>query len=85
MSTCVKTICTTDGFSTEVYSSKEPKPKFCIYKEQWTQHYAGRILKLWLQWQTPLGVARNYVDQLKEDLAEFYDEPLKKMFIEAAY
>lgn len=83
MITGVETFCTTGGFGTHAYSPK--KPKLCMFKEEWIQHYAVRILRLWLQWQTPLGVARDYVEQLKKDLAEFYDEPLKKMFIEAAY
>jgi hypothetical protein len=54
-------------------------------KKEWIQHYADRMLKLWLTWQTPLGVAREFVEQLKLNLEEFYSEPLKKMFIEATY
>ena len=54
-------------------------------KEDWIQHYADRMLGLWQAWQTRLGVARDYLEQLKADLAELYEEPLKRMFIEATY
>ena len=54
-------------------------------KEEWVQHYADRMLKLWQGWQTRLGVARGYVEQLKTDLAALYEEPLKRMFIETTY
>lgn len=85
MSTCVETLCTTGGFGTDAYSPMKRKPKLCMFKEEWIQHYAEQALRFWLQWQTPLGVARDYMEQIKEDLAKFYDEPLKKMFIEATY
>ena len=54
-------------------------------KEKWLQMYASRILMVWSQWQTPLGVAPAYTNRIKRDLARFYDDPLKKMFIEASY
>jgi len=54
-------------------------------KEKWLQKYASRILMVWSQWQTPLGVAPAYTDRIKTDLARFYDDPLKKMFIETTY
>ena len=56
-----------------------------ISKEKWLQKYASRILRLWSQWQTPLGVAGAYTNQIKQDLAKFYEDPLKRMFIEATY
>lgn len=83
MSTYVGTFYTTGGFATDAYSPK--KPKLCMFKQEWIQHYADLILRFWLRWQIPLGVARDYREQVKEDLAEFYDEPLKKTFIEATY
>ena len=46
---------------------------------------AGRILKHFTRWQTPLGVAPAYIGRLREDLTSFYDDPLKRMFIEATY
>jgi len=56
-----------------------------VSKEKWLQKYASQLLELWLQWQTPLGIAYAYTNQIKEDLAKFYDDPLKRMFIEATY
>lgn len=54
-------------------------------KENWLQKYASRILRIWSHWQTPLGVAGAYINQIKQDLATFYDDPLKRMFIEKTY
>ena len=54
-------------------------------REDWTREYAGRILKHFTRWQTPLGVAPAYIGRLREDLTSFYDDPLKRMFIEATY
>ena len=56
-----------------------------ISKEKWLQKYAVRILNRYLHWQTPLDVASTYAARLREDLAAFYDDPLKRMFIEANY
>ena len=83
MSTCVERFCTIGGLGTYVNSPE--KPGLHLFKEEWIRHYADRIIRFWLRWQTPLGVAWNYVEQVKKDLAEFYDEPLKKKFIEATY
>ena len=54
-------------------------------KDEWIQHYAKRIYSFWFQWQTPLGIAYKYVEQIKKDLMKFYDDPLKRTFIEATY
>ena len=54
-------------------------------KKRWLQEYSNRLLKLWLQWQTTLGVTSTYAEKIKEDLAVFYEDPLKRMFIEATY
>ena len=54
-------------------------------KEKWLQKYATRILTHWSQWQTPLGVACDYTEKIKKDLVRFYDDPLKRLFIEATY
>lgn len=55
------------------------------HKEKWLQKYAYRILLVWSHWQTPLGVAGTYRHKIKMDLGRFYDDPLKRMFIEATY
>ncbi len=54
-------------------------------KRKWLQKYSRRLLRHWLRWQTPLGVAPMYVGKIEADLARFYDEPLRRMFIEATY
>jgi hypothetical protein len=54
-------------------------------KEKWLQKYASRILMVWSKWQPPLGVTSNYRDKIKTDLVGFYDDPLKRMFIETTY
>jgi hypothetical protein len=54
-------------------------------KERWLQKYASRILMVWSHWQTPLGVACAHTHKIKMDLGRFYDDPLKRMFIEATY
>ena len=56
-----------------------------ISKKIWVQKYSYRMLKLWLRWQSPLGIARTYIEQIEKDLAEYYDEPLKRIFIETTY
>ena len=54
-------------------------------KEQWLQKYSSRILQLWSQWQSSLGIASSYMVQIKTELAGYYDNPLKRMFIESTY
>jgi hypothetical protein len=54
-------------------------------KKRWIQKYSQRILKQWLRRQTPLGIACTYAEHIKEDLARFYDNPLKRIFIETTY
>ena len=54
-------------------------------KERWSQKYAVRMLSRYLPWQTPLGIASEYLIQLRQDLVAFYDDPLKRIFIETSY
>lgn len=56
-----------------------------IKKQEWLEKHSHCLLEQWLQWQTPLGIAYAYAGQIKEDIAEFYEDPLKRMFIEATY
>ena len=56
-----------------------------IDRERWIQKYAVRILNRYRHRQTPLGVATAYTTRLKADLIAFYDDPLKRMFVEASY
>jgi hypothetical protein len=53
-------------------------------KEKWLQKYASRILMAWSHWP-PLGAACAYTHKIKRDLGRFYDDPLKRMLIEATY
>jgi len=61
------------------------KRKTLVGRQQWVEEYARRILRLWLQWETQMGVACAYLEQVKADLAAFYENPLKRTFIERTY
>jgi hypothetical protein len=65
--------------------SQSAKTKLEVNKEQWLQQYSLRLFKLWTQWKTPLGVANSYAQQIRKDLAKFYQDPLKRRFIENTY
>ncbi len=54
-------------------------------KEMWIQKYAVRILVRFRQCKSPLGVANSYLTRLKADLEVFYDDPVKRLSIEASY
>jgi len=84
MSKCAKEV-STDECRTDSYNLIVSPPQLQTNKERWIQHYAERMLSLWLQWQTPLGVSCAYVEHLKKELSGFYEIPLKKMFVETTY
>ncbi|KPK41476.1 MAG: hypothetical protein AMJ65_09360 [Phycisphaerae bacterium SG8_4] len=54
-------------------------------KRKWLRKYSRRLLRIWLQRQTPLGVTPVYIGQIEKDLARFYDDPLKRRFVETTY
>ena len=54
-------------------------------KEEWLEHHSKSIFRLWLKWRTPLGISRQYLERVKQELSEYYKEPLKQKFIEATY
>jgi hypothetical protein len=83
MRTNVETTNKIEGNNADARKSEKSTHHMC--KEEWIRHYAERMLKLWLTWQTRLGVARDYVEQVKADLTELYEDPLKRMFIETTY
>jgi hypothetical protein len=56
-----------------------------ITKDKWLQKYSHQILRLWLQRQTPFAITCTYTAQIEEDLVEFYEDPLKRRFIETTY
>ena len=64
---------------------KEARNTIPQTKEDWIKYYSNQIFGLWLGWRTPLGISRKYLKQVKQELSEFYKEPLKREFIEATY
>jgi len=85
MNTYVETGCATKGYGTGLHCRQRTDTELDIAKKKWLQKYSRRLLRFWLQWQTPLGIACAYAEQIKEDLAESYEDPLKRMFIETTY
>jgi len=76
---------TTKGHGAGSYSPQKTIAESDIARKNWIQKYSRRLLRLWLGRQTPLGVAATYAEHIKKDLAEFYEDPLKKKFIETTY
>ena len=56
-----------------------------IARDRWIHIYSNRLLRHWLRQQTPFDITCAYTTQIKEDLADFYEDPLKRMFIETTY
>ena len=54
-------------------------------RDRWIQEYAVRILIRFRQWHKPLGAANASLVRLKQDLAALYDDPLKRLLVEATY
>ena len=72
---------TKDNLMSRKVNSDETQPS----KNEWIHYHAKKIYAFWLQWQSPFGIACNYMEQIKNDLKEFYDDPLKRTFIETTY
>jgi hypothetical protein len=85
MNTYVETNYTTKVGGTDLHYLQRASSESDVGKKKWLRKYSRRLLRLWLQRQTPLGVAPVYIGQIEEDLANFYDEPLKRVFIETTY
>ncbi len=60
-------------------------PTIEITKEAWVDKYAQRILQVWHKLQSPLGIDNQYSQQVKNQLDEFFDDPLKRGLIETTY
>ncbi len=60
-----------------------PQPNY--EKQGWVEKYSARILSNWKQTQAPLGVDNNYRHQVKNDLQNCFDDPLKRALIENTY
>ena len=63
----------------------EARNKITQTKEEWIKYYSNQIFGLWVKWTTPLGISHQYLKQVKQELSEYYKEPLKRKFIEATY
>lgn len=85
MNTYVEIDCSTRGDGTGLHCRQRTDTELDIGKKKWLEKYSRGLHELWLQWQTPLGIACAYAEQIKEDLTEIYDDPLKRMFIETTY
>jgi hypothetical protein len=85
MSTDATSTATSRRRTQRTCTSRRPRRAQTIPKEQWIQRHTDHMLRLWLRWQTPLGVASDYARQLEKDLARFYEQPLTRMFIESTF
>jgi len=56
-----------------------------LKKQDWVNKYAERILRVWLNLKSPLGIDRQYSRQVKDQLDEYFDDPLKRGLIETTY
>jgi hypothetical protein len=54
-------------------------------RQNWIDSYADRILHTFDKWQSPLGIDPDYCDIVKDQLENYYDDPLKKSLIETSY
>jgi hypothetical protein len=57
-----------------------------ITKEDWVEEYALKILNMWQLHHALLGeVDDGYLTKLRDDLAGYFDDPLKRSLIETSY
>jgi len=56
-----------------------------ITKQDWIDTYAGRIFKTWQSRQTPFAIDESYIEQLKKQLSDQFEDPLKRSLIETSY
>ncbi len=56
-----------------------------VTKQAWVDKYAERILRVWHSLQGPLGIDGQYSNQVKNQLDEYFDDPLKRGLIETTY
>ncbi len=53
-------------------------------KQEWAEEYALRMVRLFEQWQKPLGInGDEYFKHLKKELLAYCDKPLCKSLIES--
>ena len=85
MSTYVETGHAAKGRGTGLHHPQRTNTESDIARKKWVQKYSHRLLRLWLCRRTPFGVARAYAGHIKECLTEFYEDTLKRTFIETTY
>jgi len=56
-----------------------------VTKQAWVEEYAERILRVWHNLQGPFGIDGQYSNQVKDQLDEYFDDPLKRGLIETTY
>ena len=56
-----------------------------VTKQDWVNKYAERILRVWHSLHGPLGIDGQYSNQVKNQLDEYFDDPLKRGLIETTY
>ena len=64
---------------------KKATSKTQMPKNTWIRHYADRMFRGLQRWQGPLGISRDYVEKIREDLTALYDNPLKRIWVETTY
>ena len=84
MSTYIETNCV-DKVNRDSWYRQRANTELDTGKRKWLRKYSRRLLRIWLQRQTPLGVTPVYIGQIEKDLARFYDDPLKRRFVETTY
>lgn len=82
MSTTIGTCNQISHIESSSLRTEQRKPQT---KKEWIINYSNQIFSLWLGWQTPLGISRQYLERVKQELSEYYKDPLKRKFIEATY
>ncbi len=56
-----------------------------VTKQAWVDEYASRILQVWYKWPSPFGLDKQYSKEVKSQLSEYFDDPLKRDLIETTY
>jgi len=58
---------------------------FDYKKSKWIQKYADRAFDCWLGHPHTVVVSQQYRRQIETDLAQQYDDPLKRQFVELTW